>query len=228
MNDELQRIWRSQGEVTLDPTALAETLRRHDQTFGRMISLRDMREIGVSLVLIPIWIGMGLFMPNPSPWTWWLAIPALIWVAGFMFVDRRRQQRAAPAAGASLRNGLDYSLSQVEHQIWLLRNIAWWYLLPLGIPIALFFVQVTVQAADRSHTPLWQALLGAAGPVGTLIGVYGFIYWLNQYAVRKQLEPLRERLESALAALGEDEPAAMPFADDEWKQGTADQRHNEC
>jgi hypothetical protein len=174
--DELQRIWQSQEGAALNADQLAEALQQHDQSFNRIIFLRDLREIGVALVLIPIWIVMGVC-------------------------------RGAPAAGASLRAGIEYSLGQVEHQIWLLRNILWWYLLPLGIPIALFFIQVTVQVGERSQDPLWQTIVAAAGPMGVLIGVYGFIYWLNQYAVRKQLEPLRDRLQSALAGLTEEPPA---------------------
>lgn len=195
--------------MTLDANQLAEMLRRHDQTFGRMIYLRDVREIGVALVLIPIWIGIGVYMPMTSPWTWWLAIPALIWIAGFMFVDRRRQQRSAPAAGAALRTGIEYSLSQVEHQIWLLRNILWWYLLPIGIPIAMFFVQVAART-EPTTSSVWLIALKAAGPIGFLIGVYGFIYWLNQFAVRKQLEPLRERLQGALDRLTDESLLATP------------------
>jgi hypothetical protein len=203
--DKLQTCWQSQ-DWQIDPDNLTESMQRLDRSFSRTIFLRDVREIGVALVLIPVWIVMGIYLP--SPWTWWLEIPALVWVAGFMFIDRRRQQRAAPAPGASLRAGTEYSLVQVEHQIWLLRNVLWWYLLPLGIPIALFFVHVAVKTGERTHSPLWQTVLGTAGLLGFLIGLYGFIHWLNQFAVRKHLGPLRERLQSALAALAKDEDVA--------------------
>jgi hypothetical protein len=215
--DEFERAWKSQGGAALNADQLAEALRKHDQSFNRMIYLRDAREIGVALVLIPIWVAMGLGIPligALSPWTWWLEIPALIWVAGFMYVDRKRQQRGAPAAGAPLRTTMAYSLDQVEHQIWLLRNILWWYLLPLGIPIALFFVQVNMQIEEKSPVPFWLTLfnagipLGAALPVVFLIALYGFIYWLNQYAVRKQLDPMRQHLQAALDGLTDEAAAA--------------------
>lgn len=189
---------------------LASALRQHDQTFNRTVFWRDLREIGVALALIPVWIVLGVV--TSSPWTWWLEIPALLWVAGFMYVDRRRQQRGAPGPGASLRAGLESSVAQVEHQIWLLRNILWWYLLPLGLPLVLFVVQLSLNAARPTDAPSWQtiatAILSATVFLAMLVAIYGFIYWLNQHAVRKQLEPLRERMQSAVAALAEDETAA--------------------
>jgi hypothetical protein len=204
--EEFQKVWQAQDGAPLDADLLMETLQRHDQSFRRTIFWRDAREIGVALALIPVWTWLGI--AQRSPWTWWLGIPGLLWVAGFMFVDRRRQLRAAPPAGASLRVGIAGSLAHVEHQIWLLRNVLWWYLLPLGIPLALFFVQLAIPTGRQDPFPLWQAIVAAAVPLGFLIGLYGFIYWLNQYAVRKLLEPLRERLQSALAALTDNEPAA--------------------
>lgn len=196
--DEVQRIWQSQAGAALNAEQLPEALQRHDRSFNRMIFLRDLREIGVALVLIPVWIAMGIAIP--SPWTWYLEIPALAWIAGFMFFDRMRQRRTAPAAGVSLRTGVEYSLSQVEHQIWLLRNVHWWYLMPMAIPMFLFFGQLAGRRRDGFS---WEAIPETLGPVGTVVGVFGFVYWLNQYAVRKQLEPLRKKLQSALAALAE-------------------------
>lgn len=208
--EDFQRIWQSQGALSLNPEKLAAALRQHDHAFSRMIFLRDAREIGVALILIPVWIALGI--ATSSPWTWWLEIPALVWVAGFMYVDRRRQQRGAPGPGASLRAGLESSVAQAEHQIWLLRNILWWYLLPLGLPLALFAVQVSFNAAKHTPAPLWvnvvTGLSSAAIFLAFLVAIFGFIYWLNQFAIRKQLEPMRRQLQSALSALADDEAGA--------------------
>ena len=40
---------------------------------------------------------------------------------------------------------MESSLAQVEHQIWLLRNVFWWYLLPLALATLAFFGQVAWQ-----------------------------------------------------------------------------------
>jgi hypothetical protein len=84
----------------------------------------------------------------------------------------------------------------VEDQIWLLRNIFWWYLLPPGISLLAFFVHVTWLLSKD-----WLDALGHAGPVVVVFAVYVFIYWLNQYTVRTQLEPRRQELSTLLASL---------------------------
>src|SRR5678815_3409429 len=131
MDDELKSAWQSQiapQRLTLDAGLVLNEVRRNEQQFAAMIWCRDLREVCVALVMVPVWIYMGIKMS--SLWTWYLTIPTLLWIAGFMIVDRKRQRRRQPAPGDTLRSTVESSLAQVEHQIWLLRNIFWWYLLP--------------------------------------------------------------------------------------------------
>ena len=44
------------------------------------------------LLMVPLWIYMGVKLS--LPWTWYLTVPALLWVAGYMLVDRMRHQTA--------------------------------------------------------------------------------------------------------------------------------------
>ena len=87
---------------------------------------------------------------------------------------------------------MESSLAQVEHQIWLLRNVHWWYLLPLALSALPFFGQVAWQ--ERSGG--WWTALGVSMVVALVVIVLAVIYWLNQYAVRSELEPRRRELET--------------------------------
>ena len=62
---------------------------------------RDLREVSVALLLVPLWLYLGV--KNSSPWTWYLTVPALLWVAGYMLVDRIRHTRQPPEPGEPLR-----------------------------------------------------------------------------------------------------------------------------
>ena len=86
-----------------------------------------------SLLLVPLWLYLGVKLS--LPWTWYLMVPALLWVAGYMLADRMRHKRQPPEPGEPLRQRVESSLAQVEHQIWLLRNVLWWYLLPMALAI---------------------------------------------------------------------------------------------
>ncbi len=91
----------------------------------------------------------------------------------------------------------------MEHQIWLLRNVFWWYLLPFTIAILAFFAQVAWQ-----RSPTFGAFLLALAPGAIfLLLLYGFLYYLNQRAVRRDLVPRRDELLALRTSLG-DETAA--------------------
>lgn len=200
--DPYQEAWKMQPThppLAIDPDRLLAEVREGERTFAAMIFLRDAREVGVSLVMIPVWIVMGVKIG--LPWTWYLTIPGLVWIAAFMLIDRRRQRRKRPAAGESLRSHVEESLAQVEHQIWLLRNVVWWYLLPLAIPMFAFFGQVSWR---MRHLGGWEAVIGFAMMITIVTVVFGLIARLNWTAVRTTLQPRRDELDGLLRSLAED------------------------
>lgn len=195
--DKYQQAWKAElakTQVTIDVDALSKEVQQSQQNFQSMIFWRDVREAGTSLVLIPIWLVMGFAMSQP--WTWYLSIPAFVWVAAFIVVDRQRHPQRPSAPGEPLGFYAKESLAQVEHQIWLLRNVLWWYLLPLGIPILIYFLQVAWQMAG-----VWGCIPVAAIPSCIVFVVYRQIYRLNQAAVRDVLEPRRLDLLKLVSSL---------------------------
>src|SRR5688572_17693272 len=104
--DPLQEAWQSQPEPVIDADRLV-------------------REVGISLLLLPVWIAMGVGIG--LPWTWYLVMPGIVWIGAFMTVDRIILGRRKALPGESLVRGVRSSLAEVEHQIWLLRNVHWWY-----------------------------------------------------------------------------------------------------
>ncbi len=179
-------------------------VRRNQKTFNAMIFWRDVREVGVSLVMVPVWCYLAAKFS--LPWTWYLGVPALLWVAGFMLVDRLRHTRRPPGPGEPLSRSVECSLDRVEHQIWLLRNVLWWYLLPPGLAILAFFGQVGWMTREGG----WSAILATVGMVAGVGFVFAGVYWLNQKAVRSELEPRRQELQALLASLNEATEVGSP------------------
>lgn len=213
--DELKNAWRTQAPAGLppgadgpgtdapfDPDAVLDEVRRRQRTFTTTLFWRDVREAGVGLVMIPAWIYIGV--SKGLPWTWHLVVPALVWVTGVMLVDLRRQRRALNEPGESLRSRVEVSLAEVDRQIRLLRDILWWYLLPLGLSMLPFVIHVAL----RERLGVWWAVVPPVVLIGFGSAVFYFVYRLNQAAVRTTLEPRRAELAALLESLGGPESTA--------------------
>src|SRR5262245_4951695 len=141
--DDFKQAWQTQSSQTrlsIDAELLLKEVRRNQQYFTATIFWRDVREVGISLLMVPLWLYLGVKFS--LPWTWYLTVPALVWIAVFMLTDRLRHRRQPPEPGKPLRQRVESSLTQVEHQIWLLRNVFWWYLLPLALSMLAFLGQL--------------------------------------------------------------------------------------
>src|SRR3972149_1923598 len=206
--DKYQQAWQaqsSQTSVTIDTDLLRKEVQRNQRSFRSSIFWRDFREIAVGIVMLPVWFYLGSALS--LPWTWYLAVPAGLWLIGFFLVDRRLHKQRPTEPGEPLLESVRKSLAEMEHQIWLLRNVFWWYLLPFTIPIQAFFAHTALLMSDN-----WLAALGSATPYFLfLVVLYYFIDYLNQRAVRVDLVPRRQELLALLASLGDEstESAAM-------------------
>jgi hypothetical protein len=145
-----------------------------------------------------LWLYLGV--KGSLPWTWYLVVPTMLGIAGYMLADRVRHKRRPPGPGEPLRQCVQSSLAQVEHQIWLLRNVLWWYLMPLAVSALPFISQVAWQVRSGG----WWTALSLSMVVAMFVIVLAVIYWLNQYSVRSELEPRRRELAALLMSL-EDE-----------------------
>ncbi|MFO0885232.1 MAG: hypothetical protein U0894_13760 [Pirellulales bacterium] len=197
--DKYKQAWKAdanQTQVSFDAELLSQKVKQSQTTFRSIIFWRDVREVGLSLAMIPIWIAMGYFLA--LPWAWYLTVPVLLWIAGFMLVNRWRHPQTPSEPGEPLAFYAKEALAQVEQQIVLLKNVFWWYLLPPSISCMAFFAQVGWESSQG----IFGAIVGAgvfAGLGGTfLFYVYRWIYRINQEAVRKHLEPRRDDLQKLI------------------------------
>ncbi len=195
--EDLQKTWQAQpagATLTIGADVLLREVRRNQRHFVALIFWRDAREIVVCVILVACFGWQGW---RQQDWTDFLLALAGLWVGAFMVVDRVRQRRKTPRNSDSLRGCVETSLHQVKHQIWLLKNVAWWYLLPILAALVVLLVVSTW----RSWLNGFDALFGLGIAAGVCGLVFWGVYWLNQQAVRKYLEPRRHELEALLAGL---------------------------
>lgn len=197
--DGTQQVWQSQEEptVTVHSEALLREVRRNERSFQVTVFWRDVREVLVAAVLAVMFLRTGI---RARGWPWFVLAGSCLWIAVFMLIDRIRWKRKVVGYGESLVQRIGSSLEQVEHQIRLLASVLWWYILPPGLGI-LLVLGWEMWHIERKSWPLATAFGLTAG---LCVAVFVFVWWLNQRAVRKELEPRRDELRELLASLQED------------------------
>jgi len=199
--EELQKTWQSSNPaatVTISADALLKEVRRNQLQFRATIFWRDVREVGVAIFLTVFFLFFGIWH---NDWKFDLLGLAAFGAGSFMVVDRFVQRRKRPISNGSLNDWIVRSLFEVSHQIWLLKNVGWWYLLPL---MAALVVADTVDFWRSDHGASALASFFFRQVVNVLL--FWGVYRLNQRAVRRSLVPRRQELESLLASLESDSP----------------------
>jgi len=202
--DDLQKAWKNQPadmRITIDPALLLQEVKRNKRDFEITIFWRDFREVAIAVVLAVFFFYFGLH----GGWPPFLLAVMCLFVAGYLVCDRIRQRRKRRDIPDTLRGTIESSMQQVKHQIWLLKNVFWWYLLPFSIGLAALVGSAywdTVRDYDPDYAPKTLLFLGIYAAFVVLL--YWGIYHLNQWGVRKELLPRKRELENLLETLTED------------------------
>jgi hypothetical protein len=203
--NELQKnYWQKDtaaSKLTIDSDMLIREVKRNKDAFESTIFWRDFREVAVGLILAGVFL-RNVFKPENNIWiAGSLVIVALacLYVAVFLIVDRHLQRKKEARHTDPLLTCIESSLMQVDHQIWLLKNVFWWYLLPPGVGIALVFIAINVELFKV--LPVKLVLPGCLSGTLFVVLIFMGVYWLNQYAVRKGLIPRREELETLMKSI---------------------------
>jgi hypothetical protein len=187
---ELESIWKRQGALEPSPEniiQIADALHSADRKFRRTIWWRDVRETVAALFCA------GFFGFVGQTWLRWIAVASGLFVAAYI-VKSRIAVRFRPE-GLSLADRLQQMILETEMQIGLLRSVLWWYLLPIAVGIIAMVLDraaASPRKFDPFHLTNFLVIMSVLGVV---------VYWLNQRAVRKILEPRRSRLEQTLSDL---------------------------
>jgi len=198
--DQLQRAWRCQHAKLLgnaNPDLLLKEVRRNQQLW-RTINLWDaVLEIGGGLLGALFFSYLGLRHAHWAPfrlpdWDFLLVAFACASMGGFRLFNRVLQSRKQTTGKDPLKACIEASLKEVNHDIWLQRNVFWWCWLPFTTAFAISFCYASL----RWHTPKFFAFL-----VLFVLPLAWWGYRLSHFTVRTVLEPRREELEALLASL---------------------------
>lgn len=192
--NELQDKWQSHQpkcKLNIEADYLLKEVKRNKQAFEATIFWRDFREAGISFVLVGFF---GYFGIIDSNWGTITMAAMCLFVGGSIIADRFVQKRNRPNYDDSLAGCIADELAQVTHQIWGLKNVFWWYLLPLLIGAACMTGEFGWSFRNNSEM-FWSHIIKSTLIWGLLCwGVYA----LNQWAVRTELIPRQKELQELL------------------------------
>jgi len=197
MNDfnDLIRMWQNQsGPAESTIQERIQKARTQAETLAKRVWWRDLREIGSGLSTSAIFLAAGILVGGPVLVGAVIGTLFLVLVTLIILRTRLQQAREDRLPRQSIPEALEYELKAVQRQHWLLRNVTWWYLLPIALAIAAFIAGV--QAASPS--PDYGFLL-----IYTILTAALFILirqWNLSY-VRRALDPQVRELEDLLEDL---------------------------
>lgn len=188
-SDPTTIAWSSQDTSTnppIDPAALARSAsdaHRRDQL--RLLT------VNVQEFLPPLLLA-ALFASNVGdavrPLTVLVAALLVAAVSCFLVGSSIRHHRSDRRWGSSVQDQLAQRSAQLEHRVWMYRNLVFWYFLPIAAALGLFIYGV-------GDIPLGEGILIWALMVGILVPVYLFARRIG----RSRYEDEAERFKSLLA-----------------------------
>ncbi len=188
---ELKFLWKSVSDfeiVTFEKELLNQEVRQHVRSFNKKILVRDIVEIGMALMLIPIGIFIAYLIPD-----FFIRTGAILLVPSALVIIykilKTRKIKKPVHRFTSNQEYLANNLAYYQNQKQLLGSVLYWYILPPGICALLILTGLDLPALKFYYA------------LAITMGVGYVVYWLNKVTITKKIDPLIKRLEEELKEL---------------------------
>ncbi|RHW77892.1 hypothetical protein [Colwellia sp. RSH04] len=194
--DDLKKDWQETIEkpsTTNDLTEVITMLEQQTTKIDKEIKRRDILEISIAVLLIPVWI-YGLLNSAGIMQSTGLIIAIL----SCIYIPYRllKAKKINAPKDTNIKAFLESEKQKLSQQKQLLESIVTWYIAPLTISIICITLGATVDASGVPH--LNEQLITYYGFLGLL--VVG-AYLLNKRSAKKKFEPLLRKIEQRLSEL---------------------------
>jgi hypothetical protein len=216
--DKLQKAWQSQKNnagVDVNIETLLKQVQEKHRKFVRAIFWRDVREVAASVLgaVFLCWLGLGKFagaklsviLQSQSGWPCYVAAGLMLGVGLFFVVNRFLQRRKERTFEDTVKNGIERTLHQVNHEIWLIKNVFWWYYLPGIVAIALVFDHVIAIMCSQGHRLYAGTMIVVGSTIGLCFVTLSLCYFLNRRYLKNDLIPRRDELAAIARELNQEE-----------------------
>lgn len=202
--EELKDVWQSQNtRNTVHAVLLLEAIRRKTRHYNRVLVIRNFRE-GWGTIIAALLLIFNTTSDAESQLQllpWYSAMAILFGIGLYRVIDNTMQKKKTSLNNDSVTSFIISSLSEIEHRIWLLTNIFWWWVLPILVGCALIVFQIILLVGLQDPVSMVRKL-----SVGVGIGVVVVcaVYWGNLWTARKYWLPRKAELEEIYKSLQAD------------------------
>lgn len=193
--DTMQLLWQQDpgtGRFSIDADSMHREILKQSKRFDSQVRFRDYLEGTLGFLIAIFFAVVPVLMRGAAPWyaDWaWFALSAGCLFVACAFVYQRRQAQQwttddSQPISTSLRNSRDH----LEHQIYLLRNVLWWYCLPIELPLVLVaFTSPMFEGFRVAYTLASLAFMG---------GIVAYNLWHVRHNLMPQRDAVTHLLQS--------------------------------
>ncbi|MES1198726.1 MAG: hypothetical protein ABUS48_01955 [Pseudomonadota bacterium] len=177
-------LWMHQ-DVSGAPLSL-DKLRERSSWLEKKIRQRNLLEYIAAAIVVPVFTGYALFLPNPM-----VKLGSVMIVVGVLYVMWQLHRRASPGKvdpSAAAASAIAFHRAELERQHQALSKIWRWYLGPMLPGLLVFILGPALIHPPHSWFSVWMGL-GVCGLV--FVGTW----WLNWRTARKLSREI-ERLDA--------------------------------
>jgi hypothetical protein len=201
IEQEIRNIWKNAAkaeQIKLDLSKLMIELNARLSEVNQNIKKRDFREIAAALFGIPLHIYFYVMVPYPIT-----RIGLILIMAWFVYIIFKLKSTSKLSKHIDLKdtyiNQLKQQKNYLNAQANLLNTVLFWYVLPpfIGNVVCIFGAEnPEAYGVDNwlvNALPL--ELSDKLGTIAILAVFYGFIYWMNKKAAKKNIKPIIEDIQ---------------------------------
>lgn len=182
--DDLKQVWQTERGIASERfDEICETFHKGSSRFRSTILQRDSVETAIAAAFFCFMLTGIYFATN---WTMRLSLGfgcvGCVVIAACLWWGRRAMRPPA----SDFRTVVETEIAFLNRQIFLLKNIVWWYELPIGIGMVLFPMGSNNWRFDTISVIVFVIY------ELVILSALAWVWWVNQRAVKKQLLPLLE------------------------------------
>ena len=191
MEDELLKIWKSspnQERIKFEKSRLMLDLQSGLDRFHRFVKYRDLMDTIPAIIIIPVFASYAFIVPFALSKiaSGCIALWGIYLLIRLRKAKKNKPDRLSGSYLEYLKKNRRFLMDQKE----LMDTVLYWAVIPLIVLVSLFFIGVFI---ERPGPPIKRAIaLGGNVMVGVAV------YYMNRWAVKKQIIPKLEKVDQLI------------------------------